>query len=257
MGTRGKGALLSVLLAAALLRRVHPLFGSIASVHAATASASFDNVQVTVRTTSSLPDFFTVSAYNMTGGLVASYQSQYPAAAFELPSGAYIFTATATQQQTIYYPVGLAGTASATATATAESSGGSVVSPPIKCCTPPVDCCPAYTQPVVEYGYVSQQVTAPTSLTISTAQVNQTATSTLRVMVTYPNGTAASGVYVSASVLGDTYGWAYSSSVVSMSNNTDPSGAVTLITPAAPVLVKCLRPHRYQSYFPTARARSR
>lgn len=235
-GIRGKGALLSVLLIAALLAAVVPFFGSIASAHASTGTVSFDNVQVTVRTSSGIPDSFTVSAYNTTGGLVASYQSQYPAAAFELPSGSYIFTATATQQQTIYYPVGYAGTATASSGSSGSSGSGVIVSPPIKCCSLPANCCP-YTQPVIEYGYASQQVSGPTSMTISTALVNQTATSTLRIMVTYPNGTAASGVYVSASVLGDSYGWAYSSNAVSMYNSTDSSGVVSLIAPAAPVLV--------------------
>jgi hypothetical protein len=231
--TKGKRALLPLLLAAALLAVLVPLSSGLATVRAATGGSSFDNVQVAIQTSSSLPDSYSVSAYNTTGGLVASYQSQYPAAAFELPSGAYIFTVAATQQQTVYYPVALES-----GTATAEASSGVVVGPMIKCCTLPAECCPnAYTPPAVEYGYASQQVSGPTSLTISTEPVNQTSTSTLTVRVSYPNGTAAGGVYVSAGVLGDTYGWAFGSSSVSMSNSTDSSGTVTLVTPTAPVLV--------------------
>jgi hypothetical protein len=231
--TKGKRPLLALLLAAALLAVLVPLSTDLATAHAATGQSSFDNVQIAIQTSSSLPDSYSVSAYNTTGGLVASYQSQYPAAAFELPRGAYIFTATATQQRTVYYPVALAN-----ATATAQASSGVVVGPMIKCCTPPAECCPyAYTQPVVEYGYSSQQVSGPTSLTISTGPVNQTSTSTLSIHVTYPNGTLASGVYVSAGVLGDTYGWAYGPSSVSMSNSTDAQGTATLVTPTAPVLV--------------------
>jgi hypothetical protein len=225
LGTKGKGALLSVILMTALIAVVVPFFGALTAAHAAPGTASFDNVQVAIQTSSDLPDSYTVSAYNTTGGLVATYQSQYPAASFELPSGNYIFAATATQQQTLYYPVGL----SSGAATSAASSSGVIVSPPIKCCE--------YTQPVVEYGYVSQQISGPTSLTISTEQVNQTATSTLSIMVSYPNGTAASGVYVSASVLGDNYGWAYGSNGISMSDSTNSQGTVTLVTPRAPVLV--------------------
>ena len=226
--TKGKAALLSVLLAAGVLAVIIPLSAGLADAHAA---SSFDNVQISIQTSSNLPDSFTVSAYNMTGGLVASYQSQYPAAAFELPSGAYIFTASATRQQTVDYPMILAnGTATANVT-----NGGAVISPPIKCCTPPAQCCYVYNPPVVEYGYASQQVSGPTSLTISTESVNQT--STLSIKVSYPNGTLASGAYVSAEVLGDTYSWAYGSSIVSMSNSTDAQGIATLITPTAPVLV--------------------
>jgi hypothetical protein len=230
-GTRCKAALLSVFVAA-LMAVLVPLSGGLSAAHAATATGSFDNVQVTIQTSSSLPDSYSVSAYNMTGGLVASYQSQYPAAAFELPSGAYIFTATATIPEAVIFPP-----IAVSSTATAEGSSGASAGPMIKCCAPPMTCCVTFPQPPVEYGYVSQQVSGPTSLTISTEPINQTSTSTLSIQVSYPNGTLASGVYVSASVLGDNSGWAYASNVTSMSNTTDAQGTATLVTPTAPVLV--------------------
>src|SRR5208283_5578887 len=92
---------------------------------------AFDNVQVSVLTAGNLRNYtYSVSVYNTTGGLVASYQSEYAAAAFELPSGTYVFAATATEQQSLYYTPEV--TNSGSAGVTASSGGGS--STAILCC---------------------------------------------------------------------------------------------------------------------------
>ena len=54
--TKGKRALLPLLLAAALLAVLVPLSSGLATVRAATGGSSFDNVQVAIQTSSSLPD---------------------------------------------------------------------------------------------------------------------------------------------------------------------------------------------------------
>jgi hypothetical protein len=89
----------------------------------------------------------------------------------------------------------------------------------------------------VEYGYVNQQISGPTSLTISTRPLNATSQSTLNVSVSFPNGKPAAGVYVSASILGDVNGWAYGSGALNLSSTTGKQGLVTLVVPSVPVLV--------------------
>ena len=236
-------ALLPLLLAAAFLVVTITAYGGFVS--ASTGGQSFDNVQVSVLTSNGAPGYsYTVSAYNTTGGLVASYESQYPAAAFELPSGNYVFAATATQQQSgYYYGVASSGTAVAPTSSGPASSSGAAGSTAIICCAPGVKtvstaipCC-INNYPASEYGYASQQVSGPSSFTISTKPLNQTSAATLTIQVRYPNGTAASGVYLSASVLGDVYGWAYGTGDISLSSTTNSQGTATLVAPAVPILV--------------------
>ncbi len=184
-------------------------------------AASYNNVQVFVQTKSNLPDYFIVSAFNMSGYMVASSQSYYSAASFELPNGQYIFAATAEQQyySTIYYsptPV------KATDLNSSLNSSGLMI--PI-----------VAQEPVVEYGYSLVQVANSTSITISTMNATSLKTSMLTVKVAYANGTAAEGASVSASILGGNF-WGYGDNVV-MSNTTDADGVSTLIMPQAPVQV--------------------
>jgi len=140
-----------------------------------TRAASYNNVQIYIQTASNLPDHFTVSAFNMSGYLLASCQTQYPAASFELPDGQYIFAATG-------YSAGIQG------------SG-----------VPGIYTVPYYVAPVSEYGYSVEQISASTTLTILTQNVTSFPTSTITIKVTYANGTAAEGASVSASVLGSWY----------------------------------------------------
>jgi hypothetical protein len=177
-------------------------------------AASYSNVQVFVQTTSNLPDYFTVSAFNMSGYMVASSQTQYPAASFELPNGQYIFTATADQSSNqIYYAP----------TVGVNVAQGSLAMP-------------YYEAPVMEYGYLTQQVSGSTTLTISTQNVTSFPTTTLTIKVAYANGTAADGATVTASVVGSWYYWGYESNAV-MWNTTQADGIATLVAPRAPVQI--------------------
>src|ERR1700756_3932516 len=60
--------------------------------------STFNNVQIFVKTSSELQYSYSFSAYNLTGSLIGSYQGSFPAAAFELPSGDYLFTVSAIYQ---------------------------------------------------------------------------------------------------------------------------------------------------------------
>jgi hypothetical protein len=212
--TAGRAVLL---LACSLLAFLVPVFGGEVAGAAAATTPTLYNVQVSIQTTSAQPDYFVVSAYNSSGALLATSQSQYPAGSLEVPAGNYFFTATATVQSSYYqtYPVYSGGGA-------ASSSSPSV------CCI--------YRQPVEEYGFVAQAVSGPSSLTIPTKSANSTSTVAVTVRADYPNGTAASGAAVSASILGDSYWWGYDSKV-SMYNTTNAAGSATLVTPDAPVLL--------------------
>ena len=59
---------------------------------------SFNNVQVFATTSTNQAYSFQFAAYNLSGSLIASYQSSYPPAAFELPSGGYLLTVSATHK---------------------------------------------------------------------------------------------------------------------------------------------------------------
>lgn len=61
------------------------------------------------------------------------------------------------------------------------------------------------------------------------------ATTTLTLRVTYANGTAATGAYLYASVLGGNYYSGYGVSPLTMSGQVGTSGTATLVVPAAPV----------------------
>ena len=233
----GRKHLVGALLTFALLAVAIATYGGVLSARGSTSAPPLDNVQVSVVTTYSIAGYqYSVSAYNTTGGLVASYQSQYAAAAFELPAGAYIFAATADEQSGYSYPIAMSDGVSTT-----SESASSAGSPAVICCIvspasgKDIACCGG--SPQVEYGYLSQQVSGPASLTIDTRPINQTSVSTLTLHINYPNGTAASGVYLYGSVLGDESGWAYGGNAVSLSNTTDQTGTATLTVPDAPILV--------------------
>lgn len=172
-----------------------------------TRAASYSNVRITIQTQNNLPYSFTVSAFNTSGYLLASCQTQYPAASFELPDGQYIFTATT------YYD----------AYQTSNAIQGVYVMP-------------YYVMPVTEYGYANEQVSGSTTFTIQTQNATSLPKTAITVEVTYANGTAAEGASVSASILGSWYYWDYGNDFqLWTSTNTD--GSATLITPQAPVQI--------------------
>ena len=172
-----------------------------------TRAASYSNVRITIQTQNNLPYSFTVSAFNMSGYLLASCQTQYAAASFELPDGQYVFTATA------YYD----------AYQTSNAIQG-------------VYTMPYYATPVTEYGYSNDQISGSTAFTIQTQNVTSFPETTITVEVTYANGTAAEGASVSASILGSWYYWDYGENL-QLWTSTQADGSATLITPQAPVQI--------------------
>jgi hypothetical protein len=190
-----------------------------AAAFANAAPADLNVVRISISTESSLPDYFDVSAYNSTGALVTTSQSQYPAGSLLLPSGTYTFTATATQQANYYL-------ASAASSGAMAGAGGASV--PALCCL--------HGSPLTEYGFLVQKVDGPLTVTIPTKNINDTSTTLLTIHASLPNGTAAKGASVSASVLGNWY-WGYTPKMLSMYNTTDSTGRATLEAPNVPVAV--------------------
>jgi hypothetical protein len=197
---------------------------------AATAATTYDNVQLSIHTTNAtFAGTYTVTAFNSTGYPLVTYETPYPAASFELPSASYIFTVSASTQTIYACPLGsgvstASGSATATAASGASSAGTGIVLP---------ICYPGYPQD--EYGFAVQQVSGPTSITISTKPDSSFPTTTITVHVHYVNGTAAMGSNLYASVLGgDWYGFG-GATPLNMSATTGPGGSAQIVVPAAPV----------------------
>jgi len=196
-------------------------------LHADTAS-KYNDVQLFAQTSGSLTyNSFEFTAYNQTGSTVAAYQGPYPAAAFELPSGTYIFTASATaqgQQAGIKcYPMVAQGK-------DVNGAGGVASSRYV----PPY--CGGYQ--ATEYGYSEQQVSGPTVLNVTTQNLTAIPPSTITVHVSYANGTAASGASVSANLLGaSSFYYMGAAGQQVMYGTTDSNGAATLTAPAGPLQV--------------------
>ena len=156
--------------------------GSMVVFSTAATTQSFNNVQVFVTTKNSTDDSFQVSAYNTTGGLIASTNTEYPAASFELPSGTYLLTVIASQRNSYPVPMPLAQSASANPYPIASS--------------------PA------EYGYNVLNVAGSTSVSINTSPISDFNTTVITVHVTFVNGTSAANATVGGSVVG-VYYWLY------------------------------------------------
>ena len=227
---RAVAALVTVLLVGMALSSLPVAFAS---------DTSFNNVQVFVNTTYQTGYNFFFTAYNITGELVGSSQTPFPAAAFELPAGTYLLTVSAINQ-TYYgcYECVRAGYAegSTSTTTTTVSYGTTNGSAPDKNGTSilPV---PFYRPPTSEYGYQVFQVSGPASITINTQNTTQFPTSNVAVKVSFTNGTAAAGVWVSASIVGQWYYWWGSDSRIVMSAQTGQDGSAVLVLPRAPAVV--------------------
>jgi len=209
------------------------LAGTALMVHPASAE-SFENVQVFATTPSDQAYSFQFAAYNLTGSLIASTQTSYPAAAFELPAGGYLFTVSATSfSDHIGYACPLA-TGGAT-----QGSGAIGTSPPVASAngsTPSV-ALPICYPPSSEYGYATATVSGPQTIDIQMQNVTTLPTTTVTVKVSYVNGTAAADASVSASIVGEWYFWWGPGSSVNMGGQTDSSGIVHLVLPLAPAVV--------------------
>jgi hypothetical protein len=179
-------------------------------VSSSSASGELYSVNVTVQTTESLPYQYTLTAYNTSGYQVANFYGNYPEAAFGLPQGTYLITASAYyQQENVCYPCPLG--------AGVNSSAIPII----------------LQQPSSEYGYAVVQVSSPSQLTIATKNDSSFPLVNMPVHVSFFNGTAAAGAYVSAYVVG----MGYSDENLTSYGQTGPDGNFTLVMPDAPVQV--------------------
>jgi hypothetical protein len=179
------------------------------------AAPALDLVQIGLLPSTNLPFQYSLTAYNTSGYQVASYESKYPAAAFQLPTGTYLVTASAYYQNSTYCYVCLQG-----AGVGVKQQGA------------PAGLYRPYFAPYTEYGYALTQVTGPTGTTIKMQNVSAVPLTSLTIRVGYANGTAAVGASVSGYVVGSYY--AYSPQMVTY-GQTGKSGTVTLVMPQAPV----------------------
>jgi hypothetical protein len=191
---------------------------------------SFNNVQVFATTTSSQAYSFQFAAYNLSGSLIASYQTSYPAAAFELPSGGYLFTVSATHYEYGKYlcPLMGSGTAKGTPTTgpmTPSNGSGSSIAMPV--CYPPSS----------EYGYATETISGAQTINVHMQNVSTLPTTAVTVKVSYVNGTAAVDASVYASVVGEWYYWWGEGSSLTMGAQTDSNGVAHLVIPSAPAVV--------------------
>jgi len=88
----------------------------------------------------------------------------------------------------------------------------------------------------VEYGYSLTQVSGSTTLTITTQPSTSIPTTAVSVSVSFKNGTAVSGAYVSTSVVGANFYWGNDSNVT-MYAQTSADGVAQLVVPVAPLTV--------------------
>jgi hypothetical protein len=203
-------SIIGILLASVGGLALSPVFGA----------TSYNNVQVFAQTTDLTQGIFTIAAYNSSGYLVSSSQTMYPAAAFELPSGNYLFTVSAMDQTNYYpYPVPLIG--SGTSTAGAPTATDVVPS--------------SYQYPKVEYGFQLQQISGPATLNIKTLPIENITLTQITVKVLFANGTAAADASVSASVVGAWYWWYGPDANLKMYTQTGADGVAQLTVPSVPV----------------------
>jgi len=197
------------------------------------AGATLYPVQLSIQTSNiTSVSSYDLVAYNSSGISVASYTGQYQRVTFDLPSGTYLFAATANGQTTNETPVccacletGVATPAKSTQTTVSGSAASTDIAYPCY-----------YSSPPVEYGYSLTQVTGPTSLTIATQSPSSIPSANVSVSVSFKNGTAVSGAYVSANVVGADWYWGDSSNLT-LYAQTSADGVAQLVVPAVPLVV--------------------
>ena len=181
-----------------------------AALVASGAAGGLDDVRVTIQTTQNLLFQYTNTAYNASGSQVANFNGNYPEASFGRPGGTYLITASAYHQSYVCGMCPLAGGANGSAIAI------------------------RYVPPTSEYGYAVVKVSGPVQISIANNNGSRLPLVSLPVHVSYFNGTAAQGAYVSAYVVG--MGYSYSPNMVSY-GQTGLDGNFTLVMPEAPVQV--------------------
>jgi hypothetical protein len=188
----------------------------------------YNNVQVFVQTKNLTQGIFTIAAYNSSGFLVSSTQTQFPAGAFELPSGSYLFTVSA-MDQSQYYPGPLPMTDVTGGVAKGVPTTGSssaAISQPYP-----------YQYPKVEYGFVKQDISGAVTINIATQPIENITLAKVSIKVTFVNGTAAAGAQVSASVVGAWYWWYGVDTKTNLYAQTGSDGVAQLTIPSVPVVV--------------------
>jgi len=196
------------------------------------SNSSYNNVQVFVTTSSNMNYTYFFTAYNLTGQLIGTTQTPYPAAGFELPSGEYLFTVSAIEQ-TSY------GCYLCAQPMTSGQTSGSASSPPASNPTVIIKngTMPVYRQPAAEYGFKVEQVSGPDTFTIATQNTTKFPTTPVTVKVAFVNGTAATGASVSASIVGQWYYWWGNESALVTFAQTNSDGVASLVLPVAPAVV--------------------
>ena len=193
------------------------------------SGAALDAVQISIQTANlTSVSSYDLVAYNSTGTPVASYTGQYPSVTFDLPSGTYLFAATAYGPASARPPVCCAcAQPEGASTSSANAGSAAPVAPNIL-----VPC--FYGNQPEEYGYSLSQVTGAASITIDTQSPSGVPTTDLSVSVSFENGTAVSGADVSANVVGGDLNWGANSSI-SMYAQTGENGVAQLVVPALPL----------------------
>ncbi len=198
------------------------------------AGATLNPVQLSIQTKNlTSVRSYDLVAYNSTGAPVGSYTGQYSRFTFELPSGTYLFAATADGPAPTYSPVCYAK----------QTTGMGAASPPAQPANPSPGANSAiafppcyYSNPPLEYGYSLVQVSGASAVTISTQPPSAIPTTDVSVSVSYKNGTAVSDAYVSANVVGANWYWG-DSSRVTMYAQTAANGMAHLVVPSVPLSV--------------------
>lgn len=217
--------------ARALILSMAFLLAGAAFIAQPVSAESFNNVQVFASSASTQAYNFQFAAYNLTGSLIASYQTPYPAAAFELPTGWYLFTVSATHLGPFMeYPCPImAGSVSGGSVSpgrTMPYNGSGTATPMPVACRPPSS----------EYGYSISNISGSQTVNIGMQNVTALPTTSATVRVSYVNGTAAAGASVYASVVGEWYFW-WQDASITMGAQTDSNGIAHLVLPAAPAVV--------------------
>jgi len=216
------------------LSPVTQLMAATSTASSSGAVATLNPVQLSIQTKNiTSVSTYDLVAYNSTGTSVASYTGQYPRVTLDLPSGTYLFAATANgpapSQPLVCCVCAQSGAATPATPPAVKTSSGSSVSPAIA-----YPC--YYGNPPVEYGYSLAQVSGSTSLTITTQPPSSIPTVDVSVSVSFKNGTAAAGAYVSASAVGTDLNWGDNSNL-SMYAQTAANGVAQLFVPAVPLTV--------------------
>lgn len=213
------------------------LFAATAGSGNAGTGAILNPVQISIQTKNlTSVSSYDLVGYNSTGAAVASYTGQYQRVTFDLPSGTYLFAATANGPNPSQPPVccvcGQKG----------QVTGTGVVSPPAQATTSGSAASSAiaypcyYSNPPLEFGYSLTQVSGSTTVTIATQAPSAIPTAAVSATVSYKNGTVVSGAYVSASGVGPNWYWGDIPGVT-MYAQTAANGVAHLVVPAVPLTI--------------------